>query len=95
MVFQDVGWTIIADGMSSAEVEIAKVTLMISVVILAYNDLILKFLRCYFICMKTFMIHVQTLGNLALDGGWIAFAVVLIILLAILLVKLLEKEELK
>ena len=37
MVFQDVGWTIIADGMSSAEVEIAKVTSMIRVIPLAYN----------------------------------------------------------
>ena len=36
--------------------------------------------------MQIFMIHFQTLGNLALDGGWIAFAVVLIILVAILLV---------
>ena len=34
--------------------------------------------------MKLLMIHFQTLGNLALDGGWIAFAVVLIILVAIL-----------
>ena len=42
MVFQGVGWTTIADGMSSAEVEIAKVTLMISVVILAYNYLIFR-----------------------------------------------------
>ena len=44
MVFQGVGWTTIADGMSSAEVEIAKVTLMISVIILAYNDLISEIL---------------------------------------------------
>ena len=84
MVFQDVGWTIIADGMSSAEVEIAKVTSMIRVIPLAYNYSIL--LRCHFICMQIFIIHFQTLGNLALDGGWIAFAVVLIILVAILLV---------
>ena len=40
MVFQGVCWTIIADGMSSAEVEIAKVTLMIRVIALEYNDLI-------------------------------------------------------
>ena len=79
MVFQGVCWTIIADGMSSAEVEIAKVTLMIRVIALEYN-------RCYLICMKIFMIHFQTLGNLALDGGWIAFSVVLIILVVILLV---------
>ena len=39
MVFQGVCWTIIADGMSSAEVEIAKVTLMIRVIALEYNDL--------------------------------------------------------
>ena len=32
--------------------------------------------------MKLLMIHFQTLGNLALDGGWIAFAVALIILVA-------------
>ena len=38
MVFQGVAWTIIADGMSSAEVEIAKVTLMIRVKILEYDD---------------------------------------------------------
>ena len=38
MVFQGVCWTIIADGMSSAEVEIAKVTLMIRVITLEYND---------------------------------------------------------
>ena len=38
MVFQGVGWTIIADGMSSAEVEIAKVTLMIRMKILEYDD---------------------------------------------------------
>ena len=38
MVFQGVCWTIIADGMSSAEVEIAKVTLMIRVIALEYND---------------------------------------------------------
>ena len=37
MVFQDVGWTIIADGMSSAEVEIAKVISMSRVIPLAYN----------------------------------------------------------
>ena len=43
MVFQDVGWTIIADGMSSAEVEIAKVISMSRVIPLAYNDLILSF----------------------------------------------------
>ena len=85
MVFQGVGWTIIADGMSSAEVEIAKVISMSSVIPLAYNDLI-SVKRCHFIYMKIFMIHFQTLGNLALDGGWIAFAVVLIILVAILLV---------
>ena len=84
MVFQGVDWTIIADGMSSAEVEIAKVISMSRVPPLAYIDLIL--LRCHFIYMKIFMIHFQTLGNLALDGGWIAFAVVLIILVAILLV---------
>ena len=36
MVFQGVCWTIIADGMSSAEVEIAKVTLMIRVIALEY-----------------------------------------------------------
>ena len=83
MVFQGVCWTIIADGMSSAEVEIAKVTLMIRVMAFEYNDLLL---RCYLICMKIFMIHFQTLGNLALDGGWIAFSVVLIILVVILLV---------
>ena len=83
MVFQGVGWTIIADGTSSAEVEIVKVTLMIRLITLAHYDLILI---CNFICMKIFMIHFQTLGNLALDGGWIAFAVVLIILVAILLV---------
>ena len=40
MLFQDVDWTIIADGMSSAEVEIAKVTSMSRVIPLAYNDLI-------------------------------------------------------
>ena len=54
MVFQDVGWTIIADGMSSAEVEIVKVTLMIRVKILEYDDSIL--LRYHFVCMKIFMI---------------------------------------
>ena len=82
MVFQGVGWTTIADGMSSAEVEIAKVTLMIRVKILEYDDSI----RCYFEWMKIFIIHIQILGNLAFDGGWIAFAVMLIILVAILLV---------
>ena len=40
MVFQGVGWTTIADGMSSAEVEIAKVTLMIRLIALEYYDLI-------------------------------------------------------
>ena len=48
MVFQGVGWTTIADGMSSAEVEIAKVTLMISVIILAYNDLISEILFYFY-----------------------------------------------
>ena len=43
MVFQGVCWTIIADGMSSAEVEIAKVTLMIRVIALEYNDLKMLF----------------------------------------------------
>ena len=81
MVFQGVDWTIIADGMSSAEVEIAKVISMIRVIPSAYNYSI-----CHFICMQIFMIHFQTLGNLALDGGWIAFAVVFIILVVILLV---------
>ena len=38
MVFQGVCWTIIADGMSSAEVEIAKVTLLIRVIALEYNN---------------------------------------------------------
>ena len=38
MVFQGVGWTTIADGMSSAEVEIAKVTLMIRMKNLEYDD---------------------------------------------------------
>ena len=40
MVFQGVGWTIIADGTSSAEVEIVKVTLMIRLITLAHYDLI-------------------------------------------------------
>ena len=44
MVFQGVDWTIIADGMSSAEVEIAKVTLMIRVKILEYDDSITEML---------------------------------------------------
>ena len=43
MLFQDVDWTIIADGMSSAEVEIAKVTLMIRVKILENDDSIMLF----------------------------------------------------
>ena len=58
MVFQGVCWTIIADGMSSAEVEIAKVTLMIRLIALEYNNSVFfTLLRCYLICMKIFMIH--------------------------------------
>ena len=87
MVFQGVGWTTIADGMSSAEVEIAKVTLMIRMKNLEYDDSInSKITEMLFHLYKNIFVHVQTLGNLALDGGWIAFAVVLIILVAILLV---------
>ena len=71
------------DDNSERWMEIAKVTLMIRLITLAHYDLILI---CNFICMKIFMIHFQTLGNLALDGGWIAFSVVLIILVVILLV---------
>ena len=62
MVFQGVSWTIIADGMNSAEVEIAKVTFMIRLITLAYNDSILfnlyeNVLDCILLMVNNFRVQ--------------------------------------